>query len=291
MARAFSKERIEELAALSAKLRSLIVHNSHMTGGAHFGASLSIVEVLTALYWQIMNVDPTHPRWEGRDYFILSKGHACAGLAPILAEKGFFDPALLSTFNQLGSSFGMHTTLKMNGVEHPTGSLGHGLSVALGIALALRLDSKPNRVFVLLGDGEQQEGSVWEAIMAAGSWGIDNLTAIVDRNFLSQDGKTEDLMPMEPLAEKWRSFNWAVKSVDGHDIGEVLDALAELPFEVRKPSCLIANTVKGKGVSFMEGRHTWHYGVMTDEEYAIASREVAFKGKPLRSHEILGIEV
>jgi len=290
MAKAFTRERIDALAMLAKKLRHLIVHNTQLTGGGHFGASLSMVEVLTALYWEIMRVDAQNPKWEGRDYFVLSKGHACAGFAPILAEKGFFDPQLLSTFNQLDSCFGMHTTLKMNGVEHPTGSLGHGLNVGLGIALGLKLDNKPNRVFVLIGDGEQQEGSVWEAIMAAGNWGVDNLIAVVDRNFLSQDGATEELMRLEPLAEKWRSFNWSVKTVDGHDMGSVLNGLAVLPFEPNKPSCLIAETVKGKGVSFMENQHKWHYGIMTDAQYATATREVGFEGERLRSHEILGID-
>ncbi|MBN1673482.1 MAG: transketolase [Kiritimatiellae bacterium] len=290
MQKTITQQRVDELAELSKKLRHLIVHNTQLTGGGHFGASLSMVEILTALYWEVMNIDPENPKWAGRDYFVLSKGHACAGFAPVLAEKGFFDPRLLTTFNQLGSCFGMHTTLKMAGVEHPTGSLGHGLSVGLGIALGLKLDGKPNRVFVLIGDGEQQEGSVWEAVMAAGNWGVDNLITIVDRNFLSQDGETEKLMRLEPLADKWRSFNWSVKTVDGHDMGSVLNGLARLPFEPDKPSCLIAETVKGKGVSFMENQPKWHYGIMTDEQYETATREVQFDGARLRSHECLGIE-
>jgi transketolase len=261
---------VKELTEIADENRRLIVHTAQDCGGGHFGGSLSEVEILTALYWGIMKIDPKNLTWPERDYFILSKGHGCAGFGPILAKRGFIPMEELKTFNQLGSCFGMHTTLKMAGVDHPTGSLGHGLSVGQGLALALKLDKKSNRVFVLQGDGEIQEGSVWEAAMSAAKFKSDNLISIIDRNGVSMDGPTEEVMPLEPLAEKWESFGWAVKTVDGHDMKSLLDVLNQVPFQKDKPSCIIANTVKGKGISFMEGDYQWHYGYMDDEQYAKA---------------------
>jgi transketolase len=265
---------IEQLECVAKELRRLIVTTSQEAGGAHFGGSLSMVEILTVLYWKILKIDPERPNWEQRDYFILSKGHGNAGLAPTLAKRGFFAEELLEEFNSLGSSFGMHTSTKEKGVEHSTGSLGHGLSVGLGIALGLRIDNKGNRVFILQGDGEIQEGSVWEGAMAAGGWGMDNLITIIDRNGFSMDGLTEEIVPLEPLKEKWESFNWSVKVCDGHSIRDLSDRLSEIPFQRGKPSCLIAKTTKGKGISFMENKYQWHYGYMSAEEYETAKREL-----------------
>lgn len=265
----------EELTKKAKELRALIVKTTQESGGGHFGGSLSEVEILTVLYWAVLKIDPKNPKWSERDYFILSKGHGCAGFGPILAERGFMDKELLSTFNKLGSCFGMHTTLKMTGVEHPTGSLGHGLSVGLGIALAMKLDSKENRVFVLQGDGEINEGQPWEAAMAAKKWKLDNFISIIDRNGLSMDGPTEEIMPTEPLEEKWRSFGWAVRTVDGHDVRSLLEVFNEIPFEEDKPSVVIAKTVKGKGISFMEDRYNYHYAVMSPEQFEQAKREVS----------------
>jgi len=265
---------VEELTEKAKEMRALIIETTQNSGGGHFGGSLSEVEILTVLYWAVLKIDPKNPKWSERDYFILSKGHGCAGFGPILAERGFINKELLCTFNKIGSCFGMHTTLKMAGVEHPTGSLGHGLSVGLGIALAMKLDGKPNRVFVLQGDGELNEGQPWEAAMAASKWKLDNFITIIDRNGLSMDGPTEEIMPIEPLEEKWQSFGWAVKTVDGHNIRSLLKVFNQIPFERGKPSVIIAKTVKGKGISFMENNYKWHYGVMTPEQYKQAKEEV-----------------
>ena len=270
---------VEELKKVADENRKLIVKVTQESGGGHFGASLSEVEILTALYWGVMKVDPKNASWPERDYFILSKGHGCAGFGPILAKKGFIPMEELKTFNQLGSCFGMHTTLKMVGVEHPTGSLGHGLSVGQGIALALKLDKKPNRVFILQGDGEIQEGTVWEVAMSAAKFKSDNLITIIDRNGLSMDGPTEEVMPLEPLADKWESFGWAVKVVDGHDMKSLLEVLNQVPFQKDKPSVIIANTVKGKGISFMENQYQWHYGYMDDEQYQKAVEELGIESE------------
>jgi len=265
---------VDKLTKKATELRTLTVKNLQATGGGHFGGSLSMVEILTALYWGVMKVDPSNPKDPNRDYFILSKGHGCAGLGPILTERGFMDSELLSTFNQLGACFGMHTTLKMTGVEHPTGSLGHGLSVGLGIALALKLDKKPNRVFVMQGDGEINEGQPWEAMMAGNKFKLDNLVTIIDRNGLSMDGPTEEIMPLEPLEDKFRSFGWATKTVDGHDMRSLMEAFSQIPFEKGSPSAIIAKTVKGKGISFMEGKYNYHYAALSDDQYETAKREV-----------------
>jgi len=265
---------VKELTEIANENRRLIVKTAQDAGGGHFGGSLSEVEILTALYWGIMKIDPKNLTWPERDYFILSKGHGCAGFGPILAKRGFIPMEELKTFNQLGSCFGMHTTTKMAGVDHPTGSLGHGLSVGQGLALSLKLDKKPNRVFVLQGDGEIQEGTVWEAAMSAAKFKSDNLISIIDRNMTSMDGPTEKIMPLEPLAEKWESFGWAVKTIDGHDMKSLLDTLNQIPFQKGKPSCIIAKTVKGKGISFMEDTYEWHYGYMDDEQYAKAKIEI-----------------
>lgn len=269
---------VEELEKIADENRKLIVKTAQESGGGHFGGSLSEVEILTALYWGILKVDPKNLTWPERDYFILSKGHGCAGFGPILAKKGFIPMEKLKTFNKLGSIFGMHTSLKMRGVEHPTGSLGHGLSVGQGIALGLKLDKKPNRVFVLQGDGEIQEGTVWEAAMSAAKFKLDNLISIIDCNGLSMDGPIKMIMPsLEPLAEKWESFGWEVKTIDGHDMKSLLDTLNQVPFQEDKPSCIIANTVKGKGISFMENKYQWHYGYMSDKQYKKALEELGIK--------------
>lgn len=244
-------------------------------GGGHFGGSFSCTDILTVLYNSVMNVDPANPKWEDRDYFILSKGHANGALATALATRGFYSCKQLDTFNCLDSPFGEHPTQKMPGVEIPTGSLGHGLSIGVGIALSLKLDKKDSKVYVLMGDGELHEGQVWEAMQAAAKWGLDNLIAIVDRNRLSMDGPTESVsIPLEPLIDKWSSFNWAVKTVNGHDVRALLEVFSGIPFSTGSPSVIIANTVKGKGVSFMEGDYNWHYGLLNEETRRQALNEI-----------------
>jgi len=261
------KELISSLKEKARLIRKYIVKMLVEAGGGHFGGSLSSVEILVSLYFHILKIDPKNPRWEDRDRFVLSKGHACAALCPVLAERGFFSPELLLSFNKLDSPFGMHPDMhKIPGCDMSTGSLGHGLPVGLGMALAAKIDKKNYRVFVLLGDGELQEGSVWEAAMAARHYKLDNLTVIVDRNRIELDGPTEEIMGLEPLSEKWQSFGWKVKEIDGHNIKEIVETLKDLPFEVDKPSVVIAHTVKGKGVSFVENTHDWHYAKMSEEQ-------------------------
>ena len=257
------ESRVETLAMLRRQAR--IIRQGVMTtlmaaGGGHVGGSLSSVDVLTALYFHAMRVDPKNPRWPDRDRFVLSKGHASAALCPVLAELGFFPRELLDTFNQLDSPFSMHPDMhKIPGADMSTGSLGHGLPIALGMALAARVQKKSYRTFALLGDGELAEGSVWEAAMAAAHFKVDSLLAIVDRNRLQVDDFTATVMELEPLADKWSAFGWSVREIDGHDMAAVVDAITASPFEAGKPSVIIANTVKGKGLPFAENRVDFHY--------------------------------
>ncbi len=250
-------DRGDIIAALGEKARQIRVHVVRMAGmsDCHTGGSLSIAEILAALYFRVMKVDPQNPRWEGRDYLILSKGHCVPALDAALALRGFFSEEVLTTHLQRGSFITGHACARLTpGIDVSSGSLGHGLSIGVGAALGLRMDRAANRVFVILGDGELQEGSNWEAAMAAAHHGLDNLVAIVDRNRY-QTGPTEEMMRLEPLADKWQAFGWCVRSIDGHRLEQVLDALEDLPFAAGQPSAIIAHTVKGKGVSSIENSH------------------------------------
>jgi transketolase len=237
-------------------------------GGGHFGGSLSCMEILTVLFTGILNIDPKNPKWEKRDYFLLSKGHTNAAFATVLASKGYFSEEKLSKAT-------MHPKDDTPGVEISTGSLGHGLSLGLGIAAALKLNKMNSKVYVLLGDGELHEGQNWEAMQTAAGWHLDNLVAIVDRNMLGMDGPTETVtIPLESLADKWRSFNWEVKTVDGHNVRDLVTAFTSIPFQPGKPSVVIAKTIKGKGVSFMENQTQWHMGVINEEQYKTAISDI-----------------
>ena len=267
---------VKELENTASQNRIKLIDVLYKAHGGHFGGSLSCMDILTVLYNSVLKLDPKNPKWEDRDYFILSKGHSNAGFSVVLGNRGFFNSSKLYTFCTAGSAFGMHPTSKIPGVEIPTGSLGHGLSIGLGIAMALKLDNKKNKVYVLMGDGELNEGMIWEAAQAAPRWKLDNLIGIVDRNRLSMDGPTETVtMPLEPLDEKWKSFNWAVKKVDGHSVRALLEVFNDVPFNAGSPSLIIADTVKGKGISFMENQYQWHYGSLTEEGYrdALAEQE------------------
>jgi len=218
----------------------------------HMGGSMSIAEILVALYFRVLRVNPQDPTWDGRDYLTLSKGHCVPGLDAALALRGSLPEAMLTTHLEPGSFITGHACARLTpGIDVSTGALGHGLSTGVGAALGTRMDKAPNRVFVILGDGELQEGSNWEAAMAARHHGLDRLTAIVDRNRY-QTGETEKMMRLGPLADKWRAFGWAVRTIDGHDMVQILDRLEALPFEAGRPSAIIANTVKGKGVASIE---------------------------------------
>jgi transketolase len=264
------------LTDIALRLRRHIVELAANSPGAHVGGSMSVTEILTSLLFDgVLRIDPTRPDWPERDYLIFSKGHSSAALYAALAERGYFPVDELATYKQPGSRLPGHPSRDIPGVELATGSLGHGLPVGVGLALASSRDRSPNRVFVILGDGECQEGSIWEAAMAAAHYRLDNLVAIVDRNGFQEDGPTEQIMALEPFADKWRSFGWAVSEVDGHDLGELGTALRQLPFSPGRPSCLIARTEKGHGLSFTSNTHEWHYGKFTPDQYAQALLELA----------------
>ncbi|MEW5945651.1 MAG: transketolase [bacterium] len=260
----------------SLEIRKKIIRLTVVAGGGHVGGALSMTDVLVLLYNHVLRIDPENPKWMERDRFILSKGHGGLCICPVLADRGFFDEKLMDTFNQLDSPFGMHPDMnKIPGIEMSTGSLGHGLSVGVGAALAGRLDGAKWRVYVLTGDGECNEGTIWEAAMSAKHYRLGNLVCIVDRNKLMIDGATEDVMSLEPFADKWRAFGWDVKEVDGHDFEAMIDVFEALPpVESGAPTCVIAHTVKGRGVSFMEGEAKWHYGGLDAEKEKKALEDI-----------------
>ena len=244
-------------------------------GNGHIGGDLSATDILATLYFGVLRVDPARPADPERDRFILSKGHCAGALYTTLAHRGFFPVDELDTFMQPLSRLNGHPDRnKVPGVETNTGPLGHGLPVGVGAAIGAQIDGAPWRTYVLTGDGELQEGSNWEAAMTAGHRGLDRLTVIVDRNRFQQGDATESTVRLDPLAERWRAFGWAVTEVDGHDHAVLLDVLGAVPLERGKPTCVIANTVKGKGVSFMENRAEWHHKVPSREQLASALKEL-----------------
>ncbi len=266
---------VGDLSQLAAKVRRHSVEMTHNAKASHVGSSLSMVELLAVLYGRSLRVEPSQPAWPDRDRFILSKGHDCAAYYAVLAEVGFFPLEWLETFYQDGSKLAGHAThTHVPGIEISTGSLGHGLSVATGMALTAKRDGLPWRVFCLLSDGECDEGSTWEPILFAPQHRLDNLVAIVDYNKIQSLGTVKEVMDLDPFGDKWRAFGWAVREIDGHNLAEIEAALTSLPFEPGRPSCVIAHTVKGKGVSFMEDRLLWHYRTPQGEEYAAALAEL-----------------
>ena len=255
------------------RLRSLEM--VHKAGIGHPGGDLSAADILATLYLRILNIDPRNPNMPARDRFIMSKGHSSGALYATLARAGFFDEEDLSSYMTPGSKLNGHPDRnKIPGVEANTGPLGHGLPIAVGCALAAKIDGSKWRTFVLTGDGELQEGSNWEAAMSAAQFKLDNLTVIVDRNRFQQGAGTEETIQLEPLAEKWRAFGWAVVDVDGHDHALLIECFQKLPVVAGKPTCVIAHTLKGKGVSFMQDRSGWHHRVPTAEELRLATLEL-----------------
>lgn len=250
-------------------VRTETVRLARIAGAGHYTSSFSAAELFVALYYATLRFDPRRPEWPDRDRFVLSKGHAAIGLYPVLADVGFFDPAELDTYTRLGSALGDHPDMKrIPGVDFSSGSLGHGLSVAVGMALAARMAGRSYRTWCMLGDGELHEGQVWEAAMSAAHYDLGSLVAIVDRNGLCIDGHTDDVMGIEPLADKFSAFGWDVRRCDGHDLDDVLDAFAAVPAtDSRRPVVLIADTVKGKGVARMEHNPAWHVGNLAGEDY------------------------
>lgn len=255
-------------AEFAARLRALVVRLTNKAKTSHVGSSLSMADILAVLYSGILQVDPQRPDWPERDRFVLSKGHAAAGGYAALAEAGFFTTEwLLENFCQDGSCLAGHITHSgVPGVDASTGSLGHGLPIATGMALAGKRDGRSFRVFALLSDGECDEGSVWEAALFAGAHDLDNLVVIIDYNKIQSIGRVEEVLDLEPLGKKWESFGWAVREIDGHNLTEIEDALKAVPRRPGSPTCLVAHTVKGKGVSFMEDKLSWHYQVPSDDD-------------------------
>lgn len=267
---------IENLKEIARTIRIDIINMIAEANSGHPGGSLSAVEVISSLYFKEMRHDPKNPTWPDRDRFILSKGHAAPALYSAMARSGYFDPDLLLTLRRFGSPLQGHPEVRrLSGIEASTGSLGQGLSIGLGMALAGKLDQKDYRVYVMMGDGESQEGQVWEAAMSSAYYKLDNLTAIVDCNSQQLDGWVRDIMELEPIADKWKGFGWHTIEIDGHDFSQILNAIAEAKATSGKPTVIISKTVKGKGVSFMEHNLEFHGMAPTKEQRELALRELA----------------
>jgi transketolase len=273
----------DEVRKKSIYYRMKLLKYIKMANAGHTGGSLSCVEILNVLYNRILNVTPETFNDPGRDRYIQSKGHSVEALYVVLADRGFFPEGELETLCSYGSDYTGHPTRKVKGIEHNTGGLGHGLAFSVGVALAGRLDHAAYRVFTLLGDGELAEGSNWESLMAAAHYHLDNLCIIVDRNSMQITGKTEDVCGLEPLAKKLEAFGGEVRMVDGHNITALTEVLGMLPFTSGKPSVVIARTVKGKGISFMENNPKWHHGVPDNQQYEQAQQELETRLAEIKS--------
>ena len=265
---------LKRLEAQARQIRRNVWRALRAGGSGHAGGSSSAADILAALYFHRLRIRSKEPDWPERDRFVLSKGHANAALGAALAQAGFIEDGVLDRFYGFDSPFGMHPDIKVAGVEMCTGALGHGLAVAMGMALGARIQKQAFHSFVMLGDGELHEGSNWEAAMAASHYRLANLTAIIDRNKISQSGPVAEIVGIEPLVDKWRAFGWEVREIDGHDMSEIVDALDAVPLHADRPTALIAHTIKGKGVSFAENTYLWHSNNVNDEIYARALAEL-----------------
>jgi transketolase len=262
---------LENLKTIASQLRRHVIKMTHAAGSGHPGGSLSAADMIAALYFHELRIDPACPDWPDRDRFIMSKGHACPVWYAALAERGYFPVAELVNLRQASSHLQGHPDMrKTPGVDMTAGPLGNGLSAGVGMALGARITGRDFRVVVMLGEGDQQEGCTWEAAMLAGFHKLGNLTVLIDYNRSQVDGKSDDILCLDPLADKWRAFNWAVREIDGHDLGQILDALAWARGVPGSPAAILAHTVKGKGVSFMEDQYEWH-GKAPNKEQTIAA--------------------
>jgi transketolase len=278
------KKEILKLEYTALNIRRDILRLIRAGEAGHSGGALSSVEIVTALYFNLLRTDPQNPAWPQRDRFVMSAGHKCLVLYAALAEKGFFDKSVLDTYGALDSRIPGHPNMhKLPGVETNTGALGHGLAIAGGMALGLRLDKSQSKVYVLMGDGELAEGSNWEAASAASMHRLDNMIVFVDRNKLQISGPTIEVMSYEPLDERWRSFGWSVRIIDGHDMEAIITNVKQAPFEKGKPSVIIADTVKSKGLSFAEGKVNYHYWKAKPEELEQADRDLDNIERQLKS--------
>jgi len=266
---------VEELKNISKRIRIKILHMLTQAGSGHTGGSLSAADIATAIYFSKMKFDPANPKWEERDRFIMSKGHAAPLIYAIMAAAGYFPKETIDTLRNIESPLQGHPCCKkLPGIEVSTGSLGQGLSVANGIALGLRVNNNPARVYCIMGDGEIQEGQIWEAAMTAAHYNIDNLCAVVDNNELQIDGAVEEVMGIQPVHDKWEAFGWHTIRTDGHDMEEILRALDEAENTKGKPTVIIANTTKGKGVSFFENKVEYHGTAPSQDEFERAVKEI-----------------
>lgn len=270
-----------EITKIAKEIRKRIFKIAYHAGGGHMGAAFSMTEIISVLYFgNVLNYDSKNPDWEERDKFILSKGHACYALYAALSLAGYFDEEELRNVGKPGSSFGGHPKMhEIPGVEASTGALGHGLSFGIGIALANKIDGRKNHTYVVIGDGECQEGSIWEAALSAPNYNLDNLTVIVDYNKLQAMDRLEHIVKMEPFADKWKAFGWNVEIIDGHNTDQIYQALNKRVENV--PTIVIANTIKGKGVSFMEGVPIWHYRMPNETELPILMEDLDITGEEL----------
>lgn len=270
------KRSVEELKEIARDLRKKIVTMLYEAGSGHPGGSLSVTDFVTACYFSEMNVDPKNPKWADRDRFIMSKGHSCPAQYAALGTLGFFPEEMLHTLRQEGSPLQGHPNMTCPGIEIPTGSLGQGIACAVGMAIGLKYDKKSSRVFAVLGDGECQEGEVWEATATANKYKLDNLIAFVDNNNLQIDGSTDEIMPLLNLADKFKAFGWEVYDIDGNDLEQILRTFDEIRARADngKPKCIIGHTVKGKGVSFMENVCDWHGVAPKKEQWEQALKDL-----------------
>lgn len=264
-----------QLKLIAEQNRKRLVEVVYRAKAGHIGGDLSCLNVMTALYFEVMRgLDPTNPKAPGRDRFVLSKGHCVEALYVTLEAKGFISPEMLDTLGQFGSVLSGHPTIEVPGIEVCSGALGHGLSIGIGMALAAKMDQKDYRTFVLMGDGEQGEGSIYEAAMAASKYHLDNLVAIIDRNHLQISGDTEDVMPIDSIRDRWTAFGWEVTELNGDSMEDIVSAFSQIDYHSGRPHLLVSNTTKGKGVSFMEGIAKWHHGVLNEQQCIDAVAEI-----------------
>jgi transketolase len=266
---------VKELELLAEKNRKRLVEVVYAAKAGHIGGDLSCLNVMTALYFDVMrNIDPAQPKAPERDRFVLSKGHCVEALYVTLEAKGFLKPEVLDTLGKFGSILSGHPTIEVSGIEVNSGALGHGLPIGVGMAIAAKMDKKQWRTFVMMGDGEQGEGSIYEAAMAGGKYQLDNLVAIIDRNHLQISGDTEDVMPLDSIRERWTAFGWDVIEMNGDDMEDIVRTFHAIDYQNKKPHLVVSNTTKGRGVSFMEGIAKWHHGVLNEEQCKAAVAEI-----------------
>ena len=254
--------------------RKRLVEIVQIAKAGHIGGGLSSMNMLTALYFRVMNLNPEEPKWADRDRFVMSKGHCVEALYSVLEKRGFITKALTDTYGQFDTPLAGHPTIEVPGIEVNSGALGHGLPIGVGMAIAAKMDKKAWRTYVLMGDGEQGEGSIYEAAMAGSHYKLDNLVAIIDRNGLQISDTTENVMALEPIAERWSAFGWDVKEINGDKIEEIVEAFDSIDYSNGKPHLIVSRTTKGFGVSLMENILKWHHGVPTGEEYQKAIEEI-----------------